>query len=83
MWSKYFGGPEHYFLVSQTGEIVQCAKGLKVVTDYSFENCSRLDYLLIPGGQGTRREVENQALLILKSEFITKRGQERKCHDIF
>jgi transcriptional regulator GlxA family with amidase domain len=63
LWSKFFGGPEHYFLVSQTGEMVQCAKGLKVVTEYSFENCPPLDYLLIPGGQGTRREVENQALL--------------------
>lgn len=29
MWSKYYNGPEQRILVSQTGEVVQCAKGLK------------------------------------------------------
>jgi transcriptional regulator GlxA family with amidase domain len=42
---------------------VHCAKGLTIKSDYSFENCPALDYLLIPGGQGTRNEVGNEALL--------------------
>jgi transcriptional regulator GlxA family with amidase domain len=63
MWSKHFGGPQQRVLVSQTGEIVRCAKGLRVVADCSFEDCMPLDYLLIPGGQGTRNEVENEELL--------------------
>jgi transcriptional regulator GlxA family with amidase domain len=63
MWGKYYNGPEQRILVSQTGEVVQCAKGLKVVPDCRFDNCASLDYLLIPGGQGTRKEVENTELL--------------------
>jgi transcriptional regulator GlxA family with amidase domain len=63
MWGKSYGGPEHRILVSQTGEITQCAKGLRVVTDCRFEDCPPLDYLLIPGGQGTRREVNNSELV--------------------
>jgi putative intracellular protease/amidase len=29
----------------------------------SFESCPQLDYLLVPGGQGTRSEVDNAALI--------------------
>ena len=63
MWSEHFDGPEQRIVVSETGEIVRCAKGLKVVPDCSFKNCPSLDYLLIPGGQGTRKEEENAQLL--------------------
>ena len=70
MWGKAFHGPEECLLVSQTGGTVRCAKGLRVLTDYSFINCPRLDYLLIPGGQGTRKEVDNQDLLA----FVQKQG---------
>ncbi len=70
MWSKYFDGPEQCLLISQTGETVQCAKGLKVIPDCSFEDSPSLDYLLVPGGHGTRREVENMALL----SFVQKQA---------
>ena len=63
MWGKRFGGPAHRLLVSQTGGVVACGKGLKVVTDCSFAECPALDYLLIPGGQGTHHEVDNAELL--------------------
>lgn len=63
MWSKIFDGPEQCLLISQTGETVQCAKGLKVISDCSFEDSPALDYLLVPGGQGTRREEGNITLL--------------------
>lgn len=51
------------FLVSESGGTIRCAKGLRVETDYSLETCPDLDVLLIPGGQGTRREVSNVRLL--------------------
>lgn len=63
LWSRYFGGPEQRILVSQTGQVVPCAKGLKVVPDCHFDDCPPLDYLLVPGGQGTRKEVHNGRLL--------------------
>jgi len=49
--------------ISQLGETVRCAKGLRVVPDHSFENAPKLDIVLVPGGQGTRREVDNPVLI--------------------
>lgn len=49
--------------VSQHGGTIKCAKGMRVIADYSFADCPPVDVLLIPGGQGTRREVENPAML--------------------
>ncbi|MEQ1889678.1 MAG: DJ-1/PfpI family protein [Alphaproteobacteria bacterium] len=49
--------------VSQNGGAVKCAKGMRVIADHSFADCPPLDVLLIPGGQGTRREVENPVML--------------------
>jgi transcriptional regulator GlxA family with amidase domain len=63
IWSKYFHGPQHCFIVSQTDGEITCAKGLRIVSEQSFTTCPQLDYLLIPGGQGTRREVDNLELI--------------------
>jgi len=49
--------------ISQSGETVTCAKGLRVIPDYSFETAPKLDIILVPGGQGTRREVDNPDLI--------------------
>jgi len=74
MWGKKLQGPEECLTISQKGSIITCAKGLKVVTDYSFENCPPLDYLLIPGGEGTRKEIENKELI----SFVQKQGKTCK-----
>ena len=42
---------------------VRCANGLRVVPDHDFASAPPLDLVLVPGGMGTRREVENEALL--------------------
>ena len=49
--------------IAQTSGPVRCAKGLRVLPDHSFDDCPKLDLVLVPGGQGTRVEVENEALL--------------------
>jgi transcriptional regulator GlxA family with amidase domain len=51
------------FSVSERGGEVRCAKGLRVVADYAFADAPRPDVLVVPGGQGTRSEVENPRLL--------------------
>jgi transcriptional regulator GlxA family with amidase domain len=38
---------------------VRCAKGLRLLPDHTFADAPTLDVLVVPGGQGTRREVEN------------------------
>jgi transcriptional regulator GlxA family with amidase domain len=50
-------------LIAERDEPVRCAKGMRVLPDATIENCGALDVILIPGGQGTRREVENKHLL--------------------
>jgi transcriptional regulator GlxA family with amidase domain len=42
---------------------VRCAKGLSVNPDHTFEDAPQLDVVLVPGGQGTRIEVHNPALI--------------------
>ena len=50
-------------LVAERDAPVRCAKGMRVLPDLTTADCGRLDLLLIPGGQGTRREVDNRPLL--------------------
>jgi transcriptional regulator GlxA family with amidase domain len=76
VWRKYAGGPEHCFTVAQAGGEIRFNKGMRIVADYSFDDCPQLDYLLIPGGQGTRNEVNNTNLL----EFV--RRQAASCREI-
>jgi len=63
MWAKYAGGPEQRLIVAQSASPVTCAKGLAVVPHVSFAQCPRLDVLIVPGGEGTRQEVENETLV--------------------
>jgi transcriptional regulator GlxA family with amidase domain len=57
--------------ISERGDVVRCAKGLRVTADHSFANAPALDVLLVPGGQGTRREVNNPAVI----EWLRKVGE--------
>lgn len=50
-------------LIAERDTPVRCAKGMRVLPDATTANCGALDVILIPGGQGTRREVENKPLL--------------------
>ena len=49
--------------ISQSGGMVQCAKGLRIESGHSFEDAPPLDILVVPGGRGTRIEVKNKVLL--------------------
>jgi transcriptional regulator GlxA family with amidase domain len=42
---------------------IRCAKGLRVLPDHTLADAPDLDVVLVPGGQGTRREVENPVLI--------------------
>ena len=57
--------PERFepVLISQTGAKVRCAKGMVVEAQKSFAEMPALDVILVPGGQGTRREAKNPAML--------------------
>jgi len=57
--------------VSQTGNMVMARNGLKIQPDYSFENASEFDILVIPGGYGAEQiEIHNDILI----EWIKSRA---------
>ena len=49
---------------------VKTAYGLKIAVDYGFEDAPPLDVLLVPGGLGTRREVDNPKMI----QFVREAG---------
>ena len=55
--------PHDVFLVAERDSAIRCAKGMRVLPDKTTAECRALDVLLVPGGQGTRREVGNRVLL--------------------
>jgi transcriptional regulator GlxA family with amidase domain len=59
-------------LVSERGGTITASGGLRVVSDCGFENCPKLDILCVPGGWGTRREMNNPAFL----EWLRRRAAE-------
>lgn len=42
------------FMIGAGSKDIRCAKGLRIVTDYTMDDHPKLDVILVPGGQGTR-----------------------------
>jgi transcriptional regulator GlxA family with amidase domain len=59
-------------LVSERGGTITASGGMRVVSDHGFENCPKLDILCVPGGWGTRREMNNPAFM----EWLRRRAAE-------
>jgi transcriptional regulator GlxA family with amidase domain len=57
--------------IAERAEPVRCAKGLRVIPDHSFADAPELDVVLVPGGEGTRREAENPVML----DWLRKVGE--------
>jgi transcriptional regulator GlxA family with amidase domain len=49
--------------IAERAEPVRCAKGMRVVPDHTLADAPALDVVLVPGGIGTRREVNNPVLI--------------------
>ena len=72
---EMFGLAAEHFeirLISQTGGMVASRQGPKSVCDDSFQSAPAIDVLLVPGGIGTRREVNNPVLL----NWLKERSQQ-------
>ena len=48
--------------IAERPDPVRSAKGLRVLPDHTFDDAPPLDVILVPGGMGTRREVDNPVL---------------------
>jgi transcriptional regulator GlxA family with amidase domain len=72
MWGLTPSGPEQCLIVAETAGPVRCAKGLSVNPHATVADCPPLDILLVPGGMGTRTQVDNPVLI----DFIARRAAE-------
>ena len=70
MMAKGSGGEWEVLLVSEDGGQVQSFLGTRYLVDHSYETCPRLNVILIPGGLGTRKEMQNEKHL----GFVRKQG---------
>lgn len=69
MWGRL---PDYKIvMVSEYGGAVKSAQGVATVATYSFKTAPQFDILMIPGGMGTRTEVDNPAML----DFLRKQDQ--------
>jgi len=74
LWHQLADGP-NCLLVAQSSAAVICANGMSVNPTTDFEHCPPLDYLFIPGGQGTRTQVNNSVLV----QFVASRARTCKA----
>jgi transcriptional regulator GlxA family with amidase domain len=61
-----FGQAKEWFRIVTVAERpgpVASAQGPRAVADHGFDDCPRLDIVLVPGGMGTRREVDNPEIV--------------------
>lgn len=65
------GTGDRVVTVAPEQRAVRCAKGLRVVPDFTLEDHPELHVVLVPGGQGTRREVANPAVI----DWLRKVGE--------
>ena len=62
-WAKQWPDDDvEVFTVSREPGPVTCAKGLRVLTDYTWADMPEIDVLVYPGGQGTRPQLGDESI---------------------
>lgn len=64
--------PFEVLLIAEHTEAVVASGGMRVIPDCSLADCPPLDVLVVPGGWGTRREINNETLI----DWIAERGRQ-------
>ncbi|HKM56777.1 MAG TPA: DJ-1/PfpI family protein [Isosphaeraceae bacterium] len=64
--------PYEPLLIAEQKEPVAATGGMKVIPDYSLDDCPPLDVLVVPGGWGTRRAMNNDQLIA----WVAERGRQ-------
>lgn len=59
-------------LISATKDVVLTTGGMKIVPDFDFGTCPKLDILIVPGGMGTRKLMYDENIL----DFVRKKSNE-------
>jgi transcriptional regulator GlxA family with amidase domain len=64
--------PFNVFLVAETKSPLVTAGGMNIIPHYAFDDCTPLDILVVPGGWGARKEMNNERLI----GWIAERARE-------
>lgn len=72
MMAKGSGGEWDVVLISEDGEPVTSFLGTRFMVDHSYESCPPLDVVLIPGGFGTRTQIDNPKHI----GFVKQQGEQ-------
>ena len=64
--------PFEVILIAEALSCVTTTGAMEVIPQYSFKNCPQLDILVVPGGWGTRKELNNPVML----EWLRLRAAE-------
>ncbi|KTD25574.1 MULTISPECIES: DJ-1/PfpI family protein [Legionella] len=70
-WRNTLKAPIEMFLISEQGNYVQCMNDISLKTHYLFTNSPQIDYLLVPGGTGRLKEIENKRMI----SFLQQQAQ--------
>lgn len=73
------GKLDRVLTVAQELGPVPSSQGPATVAEYSFDDCPDMEVLVVPGGQGTRREVYNEILL----QFLRDQYEKQSVQYIF
>ncbi len=71
---EMFGAlPDDYriAMIAEHAGAIESKQGPKAIAEFAFADATPCDLLLVPGGLGTRREVENQTLI----EWLRQRAE--------
>jgi transcriptional regulator GlxA family with amidase domain len=66
--------PFDVFLVAETADAVVTTGGMRVLPEFTIENCPPLEVLVAPGGWGTREQANNARLI----QWIRDRAPQTK-----
>ena len=64
--------PFQVLLVAEREEAITTAAGMRVLPDCALAACPPLDILVVPGGWGTRRQMQNETLI----DWLARRGRQ-------
>ncbi|KLD96768.1 DJ-1/PfpI family protein [Aliarcobacter butzleri] len=59
-------------LVAMTKDVIFTKGNMKIIPDFDFKTCPKLDILIVPGGMGTRKLMYDEKVL----EFVNQKVKE-------
>jgi transcriptional regulator GlxA family with amidase domain len=58
--------------VALSKEVIRAKNGLQVLPDNSLDQLNRLDYLVLPGGDGSKNVIQNQPLMTTLQNLVSQ-----------